>query len=80
MSVVWEEPPSIPDGHHGPGRPPAPCWSELRSRPGEWGRTTLSAKSVHVLRRRRPDFQITVRTVDGERYVYARYIGEDGVA
>lgn len=88
--IVWEEPPG-PSPHDGKRR--AREWEErlapLRDWPERWARvygpvTQNQALNAAANGRRGnwsgidPDeWEITCRTVDGQGYVYARYLGGD---
>jgi hypothetical protein len=84
--VHWEEPPhKSPKG----GRPK--YWKavadQLRSRPGEWamvhvdetqrkaGYTAMNIKRGLLAGMTAGEFEAVSRTVDGQRRVYARYVG-----
>lgn len=59
----------------------APWRKQLMERPGEWAQVPVPYKQAHVVIKRVPGFEAVCRTVDGEKAVFARYVGdEDGVA
>lgn len=85
--LVWEEPPVTTSGGNRPLEWPARL-APLRERPGQWARVSkhlngpAASSTANDLRKgRRPgvdpaEFEFTGRTIDGEGYVYARFIGE----
>lgn len=82
LTVVFEDLP--PKESAGRERVPPPWEVALVGRPGEWARLSMTHGSVgpyrSKYRRWGVRIEFTVRTVDGEKYVYARYLGNGQAA
>lgn len=84
--IVFEDPPTTSTGR-GSGGTVAELLAPLRSQPGQWARVKgpiiprSAASWAYAVKRGRVvgiadgEFQTTVRTIDGEGYVWARYVG-----
>ena len=73
--LIFEE---LPPKAIGPNRQyPEPSWRQaLRDRPGEWARIPIRYTGTSGATRAMPGFEFVARTVDGEKRVYGRYVGE----
>src|SRR3954471_13743324 len=88
--IVWEAPPAAARSSRSLPHPQLAAFAAaLRSRPGEWalyprplssGSCTVTQQVIKQGQRSKwtpaGTFDATVRTVDGQRRLYVRYIGE----
>ena len=57
----------------GGGRPEAPWRAELRPRPGEWAQ--IAPRRAASGYAKKPGFEFAIRTVSGQSWLFARYVG-----
>jgi len=72
VEFVEELPPRRDVGKQSPWR------AELRARPGKWAKVKVIPRGTkHTGVNQLSGFETTTRTIDGQRVVYARYVGND---